>query len=481
MNVLRKKICILLAAAVTLSFSSIVSADDISENTDTPELLETAQNNVFSVRIPYDVSFSIILLSGTDNGWVSSDDFEVVNNGENDVIVKFSSVYYTFSEKEDFISVDSEEDVKNITDKKAFFMKMVCDGNVNKEEYVIKDLENTDEDAVEFLLKGYNSGSSENKGTFNFSGAANPLSEIPWKSKDVTVHIKFSIYNADTEEFLGENEILSVFDNMTEEISTEEESTEEESSEEIFETIVTDIENDMEEDKGIDEENAISGDENIIEDEQVNSDRNDNAGTDVLESSESGAETKNLNTGSSGGGVSSGITSSAAVVVTTEETTEQTTESNSGISSGGAVSSDVTSSAAIDVTTEITTEQTTEGNSANSGTNSEGSSSDIVSSAAINVTTEETTEQTTGKDEIIEGNEYDGNDNCEEADDVISNSAVKNEFLNEISKNDDLTSNSAVEADVFENSSNSDINSSVVINANEDVIVDSEEKLLLKN
>ena len=72
--------------------------------------------------------FKITLLEETDAGWVSSDDFTLENCGNNDVIVKFESVYYKFKDDDNFVSVDSEEDVRSITDKKVFFMKMICDG-----------------------------------------------------------------------------------------------------------------------------------------------------------------------------------------------------------------------------------------------------------------------------------------------------------------------------------------------------------------
>ena len=99
MKKMQRKICILLAAAVTLSCSNFVLAqDDYNEIIPqialaNEQIIKDNHNDILNVRIPCDISFKITLLEGTDTGWVSSDDFSLENCGSNDVIVKFEFCY----------------------------------------------------------------------------------------------------------------------------------------------------------------------------------------------------------------------------------------------------------------------------------------------------------------------------------------------------------------------------------------------------
>lgn len=428
MKLIYKKICIFLAFVIASLCCNVALGENVDEKTYIDSKNEIGKKSILNVCVPYDVSFKIILLNDTDLGWISSDNFKIINKGEDDVIVKFSSIYYEFKDAENFISVDSEEEVKNITDKKAYLMKIECEGNVNYNTYTIKDTQKDDVDNIQYFLKSNKSKNGENIGSFKFTGAANPLSQIAWKDKDVTVNIKFSIYNADTEELLGENEII---------VGTEDDTQETTLAETIPEQTT---------------ERNTTVSEDVFTETSTNISFNENE-TTVEDISE--------------------ITTS--IYVTTENTSsnEYTEENNNsaGISSGG--SGSITSSGAIDIE-EASSESTTEisKNTTNDNFSSSGSSKkdEKTSSDAIEVdvteestqtTTEESTENTT-LDEITSETTTVAENSFENT--LTSGSAIEND--------DSLISNSSIDVEKDNLPINTNNNFNNTINLNENAIIE---------
>ncbi|MBR1442944.1 MAG: hypothetical protein IJ583_05355 [Firmicutes bacterium] len=458
MKKLKRKMCILLAAAVTLSCSNLALAQDeyaesIPQITVADEqITKDDHNDILNVRIPCDISFKITLLEGTDTGWVSSDDFTLENCGSNNVIVKFESVYYKFKDNDDFISVESEEAVKSITDKKAFFMKMICDGAVNREEYIINDIISDSDEDVEFLLKSPDNINGENadvksipknKGVFRFSGAANPLSDIRWKDKDVTVQINFGIYNADTREFIEEKKVIADI-NENKETSAETQ----ENTFDSFTEASTEAPTEMST-----EEITETAEETILQKETEPQKKQIEA---VTEHTTIGELPNNPDTASlsrvSGGSNSDKSASSAAIEIDTVETANDsnnllpTKQTNSQSSGGGSSNDKSTSPSAIDIQTDT-----------------------VISDTAIQISTEEITEITTEIETTTETTTVSsGNTETETSiDDFISDAAIN--------ISDDVLSSSAIEAEKPISSDDSTFDDTN-INSNTDILLNDSKK-----
>ncbi|MBR1444608.1 MAG: hypothetical protein IJ583_13875 [Firmicutes bacterium] len=454
MKKFQKKMCILLATTIMLSCNNAVIAQtevnteskDIELPISEDKITDSDRKDVFSVRIPCDISFKITLLDGTDAGWVSSDDFTLENCGNNDVIVKFESVYYKFKDDGNFVSVDNEEDVRSITDKKAFFMKMICDGLVNKEEYIIRDtLSDTDED-IEFLLKSPNNINNEsengenipeNKGVFRFSGAANPLSDIKWEDRDVTVQINFSIYNADTKEFIEQKAIIAGTKEEdkifleTEEISTE-------LSTEDFNEIITENQTAT----STEETTELTTQYEAVTTEIPPSGEEKENKTNISDVSYDN-NSYNGYTGSSGGGSSTDktVTPAAIEIETNTKSVEEIQESKTG-SSGGSSSDSISTSSAVEIQTDTVLTETTI---------SETSTETLIEIIISSETTTETTSQEQSQ-EIT----------SQKTDAFVSDSAVN--------ISDDMVSSAAIVSDV-PTSDNDVQNSNILLNVNTDVIL----------
>lgn len=222
-----------------------------------------------NLEIPVDLSFSIDSINLMEKGQIYSKEYTFKNNGNRDVRITFSEIYYTFSNETDFRSLKSLDELNTYSTTKDIFLylenvspkvKMEVsdsqqveetledfDPNVemeseenNEEEYieVYKQMEEqkiviTDElqkDAGSFVLSG-NKNSAANAITFRFNGAVTEFPEVPWEDGDVEIHVVYKCFLEEKEEKVPET--IAVMEETTEavDIDTAEKELPEESNE----------------------------------------------------------------------------------------------------------------------------------------------------------------------------------------------------------------------------------------------------------
>lgn len=243
----RKRVSVLTSFAVAASFcitslgsvSTPATADAAPSSTTRQEngkkenLVEAIRQDVeleegVNIEIPMDLSFSIDPIDLMEKGQIQSKEYTFKNNSDRDVRITFSEIYYTFSNEEDFRSLDSLEELNPYSTTKDIFLYLenvspkvkletldsqeleVTDENFDPN---IEETENTEEemdidnyyqleeqkvvitdeiqyDACSFVLSG-NKNSSKNKITFRLNGAVTEFPEEPWEDSDIEIHVSY--------------------------------------------------------------------------------------------------------------------------------------------------------------------------------------------------------------------------------------------------------------------------------------------------
>lgn len=243
----RKMVAVLTSFAVAASFcitslgsvSTPATADAAPSSTTRQEngkkenLVEAIRQDVeleegVNIEIPMDLSFSIDPIDLMEKGQIQSKEYTFKNNSDRDVRITFSEIYYTFSNEEDFRSLDSLEELNPYSTTKDIFLYLenvspkvkletldsqeleVTDENFDPN---IEETENTEEemdidnyyqleeqkvvitdemqyDACSFVLSG-NKNSSKNKITFRLNGAVTEFPEEPWEDSDIEIHVSY--------------------------------------------------------------------------------------------------------------------------------------------------------------------------------------------------------------------------------------------------------------------------------------------------
>lgn len=208
MMYLRKLTAILVSLAITCSFASAFAENDKpssagevkgSSNVEVAESKKVVED-VLRVVMPYEVPFTIKLLTDSRTGWIESEDFLIENFGEQDVIVKFKNIHYIFANNEDFAVAYNAEDVKNIVDKRGVFMKINTSGaNISSKGCVMSN-EAADSGEIYYTLAGKGAENEENIGHFNFSGAVSFPEGVDWKDNELSVSLEYELYKANPDE-----------------------------------------------------------------------------------------------------------------------------------------------------------------------------------------------------------------------------------------------------------------------------------------
>lgn len=258
----RKMVAVLTSVAVAASFcitslgsvSTPATADAAPSSTTRQEngkkenLVEAIRQDVeleegVNIEIPMDLSFSIDPIDLMEKGQIQSKEYTFKNNSDRDVRITFSEIYYTFSNEEDFRSLESLEELNPYSTTKDIFLYLEnVSPKVKLETLDIQELEVTDEnfdpnieeetenteeemdidnyyqleeqkvvitdemqyDACSFVLSG-NKNSSKNKITFRLNGAVTEFPEEPWEDSDIEIHVSYDCIFEEKEDEIPES------------------------------------------------------------------------------------------------------------------------------------------------------------------------------------------------------------------------------------------------------------------------------------
>lgn len=218
------------------------------ENGKKENLVEAIRQDVeleegVNIEIPMDLSFSIDPIDLMEKGQIQSKEYTFKNNSDRDVRITFSEIYYTFSNEEDFRSLESLEELNPYSTTKDIFLYLEnVSPKVKLETLDIQELEVTDEnfdpnieeetenteeemdidnyyqleeqkvvitdemqyDACSFVLSG-NKNSSKNKITFRLNGAVTEFPEEPWEDSDIEIHVSYDCIFEEKEDEIPES------------------------------------------------------------------------------------------------------------------------------------------------------------------------------------------------------------------------------------------------------------------------------------
>ncbi len=358
------------------------------------EMQEEEAEDVLSVSLPFDMSFSICIADKEQAALVASKSFNITNYGDDDVVVVVDAIHYVFNDAEncEASNVPITPEIMQKSDKKLLYMQMLSDEKASIQELVMTDKPSEQKNV-------FSIGTGENNtASFRFFGSANSNTAVNWKDKDVKVIANFSMYKKDVyEKLLLEEETTEVSTSLNVEQSSEvsessSEATSEETTEvtteettEVVTTEVTEITEQTTEDMVVDvtENQPIYPlDEVILDDD----------------SSDSGA----------GAGSDFNTSGGAIEVGTTEETTEVSTENSQGGGSDSNGNGNGNSESVSEETSETTSEETTETTETTSEVTSEETSettseesTEITSNDELDGSTEDSSEENSSEDESV--------------------------------------------------------------------------------
>ena len=351
------------------------------------EMQEEEAEDVLSVSLPFDMSFSICIVDKEQAALVASKSFNITNYGDDDVVVVVDSIHYVFNDAEncEASNVPITPEIMQKSDKKLLYMQMLSDEKASIQELVMTDKPSEQKNV-------FSIGTGENNtASFRFFGSANSNTAVNWKDKDVKVIANFSMYKKDVyEKLLLEEETTEVSTSLNVEQSSEvsessSEATSEETTEvtteettEVVTTEVTEITEQTTEDTVVDvtENQPIYPlDEVILDDD----------------SSDSGA----------GAGSDFNTSGGAIEVGTTEETTEVSTENSQGGGSDSNGNSESVSEETSETTSEETTETTSEVTSEETSETTSEESTEITSNDELDGSTEDSSEENSSEDESV--------------------------------------------------------------------------------
>lgn len=217
------------------------SAENLEENPD--ETLETGIiENVMELEIPisppeivlvdisvHDMKFILDPFEFAQRGQILSSRETITNHSNVPVKVQLSSLYYTFANDTDFLSLDSPyvttEYVSDNIPEKAIYLVLEIDSIYGNSQLLITDKEQVD--VFELVLEASvydenNQFVSINEGstiTVSLSGNLNEYPEKPWKRGDIRILMDFEIEPVIIESIEKE----PIYEEVIDEIDVEEE------------------------------------------------------------------------------------------------------------------------------------------------------------------------------------------------------------------------------------------------------------------
>lgn len=362
----RKMVSVLTSFAVAASFcitslgsvSTPATADAAPSSTTRQEngkkenLVEAIRQDVeleegVNIEIPMDLSFSIDPIDLMEKGQIQSKEYTFKNNSDRDVRITFSEIYYTFSNEEDFRSLDSLEELNPYSTTKDIFLYLenvspkvkletldsqeleVTDENFDPN---IEETENTEEemdidnyyqleeqkvvitdemqyDACSFVLSG-NKNSSKNKITFRLNGAVTEFPEEQWEDSDIEIYVSYDCIFEEKEDEIPQSvsaiEKEAVEGTVAESGSIDETADSQKGKEDLKETADSSKEDSTQGEGNIEKESEASDGSHSSEDKEPADDKTENKGDTGGKQEEQDSSQKEEVSGKEDGGNHSG-------------------------------------------------------------------------------------------------------------------------------------------------------------------------------